>query len=115
MTRISAFATATAVASLLLGCAVKRDVAMTGEITLRGTVMPVGGIKEKLLAAHRAGMRTILIPSRNERDLDDIPSDVRKDLDIHLVKRIDDILPLVLSEPVAPPPKSVPTPDGSTP
>ena len=105
----------TAVASLLLGCAVKRDVAMTGEITLRGSVMPVGGIKEKLLAAHRAGMRTILIPSRNERDLDDIPSDVRKDLRIHLVKRIEEVLPLVLSEPAAPPPQSVPPPDGSTP
>ncbi|MGH7281939.1 MAG: endopeptidase La, partial [Polyangiaceae bacterium] len=104
----------TAVSSLLLGAPVKRDVAMTGEITLRGTVMPVGGIKEKLLAAHRAGMRTILIPSKNERDLDDIPSDVRKDLDIHLIKRIDEILPLVLSEPIAAKP-SVPPPDASTP
>ncbi|MEO8797809.1 MAG: endopeptidase La, partial [Polyangiaceae bacterium] len=89
----------TAVASLLLGAPLKRDVAMTGEITLRGTVMPVGGIKEKLLAAHRAGMRTILIPAKNERDLEDIPDDVRKDLTIHLIKRVQEILPLVLAEP----------------
>ncbi|HEX7664036.1 MAG TPA: S16 family serine protease, partial [Polyangiaceae bacterium] len=103
----------TAVSSLLLGAPVKRDVAMTGEITLRGTVMPVGGIKEKLLAAHRAGMRTILIPSKNERDLDDIPTDVRKDLTVHLIKRVNEILPIVLSEPIAPP-QSIPPPDGSS-
>ncbi len=88
-----------AVASLLLGCPVKRDVAMTGEITLRGNVLPVGGIKEKLLAAHRAGIRTVLIPFRNERDLDDIPKDVLADLTIHLIKRVDQILPLVLEPP----------------
>ena len=62
-----------AVASLLLGAAVKKDVAMTGEITLRGNVLPVGGIKEKLLAAHRAGIKEVLIPARNERDLEDVP------------------------------------------
>jgi ATP-dependent Lon protease len=90
-----------AVASLLLGCSVKRDVAMTGEITLRGNVLPVGGIKEKLLAAHRAGIRTVLIPFRNERDLEDIPKDVLSDMKIHLIKRVDEILPLVL-EPPAP-------------
>ncbi len=99
-----------AVASLLLNAPLKRDVAMTGEITLRGNILPVGGIKEKLLAAHRAGMKMILIPSQNERDLDDIPSDVRKDLDIHLVKRVSEVLPLVLSEPLAPPPESIPPP-----
>jgi ATP-dependent Lon protease len=99
-----------AVASLLLNAPVKRDVAMTGEITLRGNILPVGGIKEKLLAAHRAGMKMILIPSLNERDLDDIPSDVRKDLDIHLVKRVSEVLPLVLSEPLAPAPESIPPP-----
>jgi ATP-dependent Lon protease len=90
-----------AVASLLLGCPVKREVAMTGEITLRGNVLPVGGIKEKLLAAHRAGIRTVLIPYRNERDLEDIPKDVLVDLKVHLIKRVDEILPLVL-EPPAP-------------
>jgi ATP-dependent Lon protease len=88
-----------AVASLLLGCAVKRDVAMTGEITLRGNVLPVGGVKEKLLAAHRAGIRTVLIPHRNEKDLEEIPKDVLAELKIHLIKRVDEILPLVLEPP----------------
>jgi ATP-dependent Lon protease len=88
-----------AVASLLLACAVKRDVAMTGEITLRGSVLPVAGIKEKLLAAHRAGIKSVLIPFRNERDLDDLPKDVRAELIVHLVKRVDEILPLVLEPP----------------
>jgi ATP-dependent Lon protease len=100
-----------AVASLLLNAPVKKDVAMTGEITLRGNVLPVGGIKEKLLAAHRAGITEVLVPSRNERDLDDVPKDVRSQLKIHLVKRMDEILPLVLEPPVNPPPsESVPPP-----
>jgi ATP-dependent Lon protease len=86
----------TAVASLLLGCPVRPDVAMTGEITLRGNVLPVGGIKEKLLAAHRAGLRMVLIPHRNERDLEDVPSEIRKDLDVRLIRRMDEILALVL-------------------
>jgi len=103
-----------AVTSLFLRAPVKRDVAMTGEITLRGNVLPVGGIKEKLLAAHRAGMKEALIPSRNERDLDDVPKDVLSQLRIHLIKRVDEILPLVL-EPLhdAPPPHSVPPAAGS--
>ena len=92
-----------AVASLLLRCPVKRDVAMTGEITLRGSVLPVGGIKEKLHAAHRAGIRTILMPARNAPDLDDVPGDVLSELKIHLVKRVDEILALVLEPPVASP------------
>jgi len=102
-----------AVTSLLLRAPVKRDVAMTGEITLRGNVLPVGGIKEKLLAAHRAGMKEALIPSRNERDLDDVPKDVLAQLRIHLVKRVDEILPLVLEPSIAPPPQSVPPAAGS--
>jgi len=94
-----------AVASLLLKCPVRRDVAMTGEITLRGSVLPVGGIKEKLLAAHRAGIRTIIMPARNEPDLENLPADVRSELKIHLIKRVDEILPLVLEPPApAPPP-----------
>jgi ATP-dependent Lon protease len=93
----------TAVASLLLGCPVKKEVAMTGEITLRGNVLPVGGIKEKILAAHRAGCKVVLIPYRNERDLDEIPKDILADLQIHLIKRVDEILPLVLEPPVVPP------------
>ena len=90
-----------AVASLLLGAAVRKDVAMTGEITLRGNVLPVGGIKEKLLAAHRAGITEVLVPARNERDLDDLPKDVREQLKIQLVKRVDEDLPLVLEPPTA--------------
>jgi ATP-dependent Lon protease len=100
-----------AVASLLLRCPVKKDVAMTGEITLRGSVLPVGGIKEKLLAAHRAGIREVLVPARNEPDLDEVPKDVRSDLKVHLIKRIDEVLPLVLEPPLAPPPAPMP-PDG---
>jgi ATP-dependent Lon protease len=88
-----------AVASLLLGVPLKRDVAMTGEITLRGNVLPVGGIKEKLLAAHRAGIKIVLVPAKNEHDLDDIPKDVRDELEIHLIKRVDEVLPLVLQPP----------------
>jgi ATP-dependent Lon protease len=89
-----------AVASLLLQCPIKRDVAMTGEITLRGNVLPVGGVKEKLLAAHRAGIKTVLIPARNERDLDDLPKDVREQMKVILIKRVEEILPLILEPPV---------------
>lgn len=92
-----------AVASLLLRCPVKRDVAMTGEITLRGSVLPVGGIKEKLLAAHRAGIREVLVPARNERDLEDIPKDIRSELKVHLIKRVDEVLALVLEPPIVVP------------
>ncbi len=91
----------TAVASLLLGYAVRRDFAMTGEITLRGAVLPVGGIKEKLLAAHRAGIREVLIPEKNKQDLDDVPNDVRAELKIHLISRVDQVLPLVLEPKVS--------------
>jgi ATP-dependent Lon protease len=98
-----------AVTSLLLAAPVKKDVAMTGEITLRGNVLPVGGIKEKLLAAHRAGIKEVLVPARNERDLEDIPKDIRDQMKIHLVKRIDEVLPIVLEPPRA----SVPPDHGS--
>src|SRR4051812_610582 len=86
----------TAVTSLLLNAPVRSDLAMTGEISLRGRVMPVGGIKEKLLAAHRAGIKHVLIPEQNRRDLDDVPEDVKDDLKITLISRMDEILPLVL-------------------
>ena len=92
-----------AVASLFLKCPVRKDVAMTGEITLRGSVLPVGGIKEKLLAAHRAGIRAVLVPSRNERDLEEVPSDVREEMTVHLIKRVDQVLPLVLEPPIVDP------------
>jgi ATP-dependent Lon protease len=98
-----------AVSSLLLGAPVKKTVAMTGEITLRGAVLPVGGIKEKLLAAHRAGITEVLVPARNERDLEDVPKDIRDQMKIHLVKRVDEVLPLVLE----PPNPSASTPPGS--
>jgi len=102
-----------AVASLLLGCAVKREVAMTGEITLRGRVLPVGGIKEKLLAAHRAGIKEVLVPDANAADLDEVPKDVMRDMKVHLVKRVDEVLPLVLEPPGETAPTSVvPPPSG---
>ncbi len=65
---------------------------MTGEITLRGKVLPVGGVKEKVLAAHRAGVRCVLLPAENEKDLEDIPADVRADLDFQLVSYADEVL-----------------------
>jgi ATP-dependent Lon protease len=104
-----------AVASLLLNCPLKREVAMTGEITLRGSVLPVGGIKEKLLAAHRAGIKVVLLPKNNLRDLDDIPKDVLAELTIHLIKKVDEILPLVLEPPseVAPMSGAPSTPPGA--
>jgi ATP-dependent Lon protease len=72
---------------------------MTGEITLRGKVLPVGGIKEKVLAAHRAGIRTVVLPRDNERDLEDVPSELRRDLDVVLVEVAEEVLARAL-EPV---------------
>jgi ATP-dependent Lon protease len=86
-----------AVASLLSGRPVRSDVGMTGEVTLRGRVLPVGGIKMKLLAAHRAGLNTVILPKRNERDLDDVPEEVREALNIVLVETIDDALDVALT------------------
>lgn len=91
-----------AVTSLLLGVPLRSDVAMTGEISLRGRVLPVGGIKQKLLAAHRAGIHHVLIPERNRADLDDVPEDIKKELRITLVSKVDEILSLVLEPPTAP-------------
>jgi ATP-dependent Lon protease len=87
---------ATAIASVLTGCPVRREVAMTGEITLRGRVLPIGGLKEKLLAAHRAGIRTVLIPAENERDLEVVPDRVVEELEIIPVKTMDEVLDLAL-------------------
>jgi len=86
----------TALVSSLTGNPVRADVAMTGEITLRGEVLPIGGLKEKLLAAHRGGVKRVLIPYENERDLADIPDNVIGDLEIHPVRWIDDVLTLAL-------------------
>ncbi|MBQ9960347.1 MAG: endopeptidase La [Firmicutes bacterium] len=88
----------TSVISTLTGRAVKKDVAMTGEITLRGKVLPVGGIKEKVLAAHRAGIKRILLPAENKRDIDDIPQSVRKQLDFVLLEKAQDALKYALEE-----------------
>ncbi|MBU3021844.1 endopeptidase La [Aestuariibacter sp. A3R04] len=90
----------TALVSTLTGNPVKCEVAMTGEITLRGEVLAIGGLKEKLLAAHRGGIKTVVIPKDNERDLEEIPDNVKADLDIHPVKWIDDVLDIALQEPV---------------
>jgi len=87
----------TALASLLSGRPVRPEVAMTGEISLQGKVLPIGGVKQKLLAAHRAGITTVIIPARNEIDLDDVPADVREALDVHLVEDISDVLDLALA------------------
>jgi ATP-dependent Lon protease len=91
----------TALVSSLTGNPVRADVAMTGEITLRGEVLPIGGLKEKLLAAHRGGIKRVLIPHDNLRDLKEIPENVKADLDIRPVKWIDDVLELALQEPVS--------------
>jgi ATP-dependent Lon protease len=91
---------ATALVSLLSGRCVREDVGMTGEITLRGQVLPVGGIKEKVLAAHRAGLKTVILPLRNEKDLDDVPEEVRKELEFVLVDRIDRVFEAALCEPL---------------
>jgi ATP-dependent Lon protease len=87
---------ATALVSLITGRAVRSDLAMTGEITLRGKILPIGGVKEKVLAAHRAGLKTVLLPRRNDRDLQDIPQEVRNDIKIVLVDTVDDVLKLAL-------------------
>ncbi|MFQ6371492.1 endopeptidase La [Shewanella sp. YIC-542] len=90
----------TALVSSLTGNPVRADVAMTGEITLRGEVLPIGGLKEKLLAAHRGGIKLVLIPQENERDLEEIPANVVADLQIKPVRWIDDVLKLALERPV---------------
>jgi ATP-dependent Lon protease len=89
---------ATAVISALSGRPVRANVAMTGEITLRGRVLPIGGVKEKLLGAHRAGITDVILPKENEKDLEEVPGNVRKKLDIHLVEHMDEVLRIALGE-----------------
>jgi ATP-dependent Lon protease len=102
---------ASALASLYTGRRVRSDTAMTGEITLSGLVFPVGGVKEKVLAAHRAGIRRIILPDRNEPDIEDIPEDVRKELEIVPAQRISDVLASALEQEVAyPPDRFIPQP-----
>jgi len=92
----------TALASLLSGRLVRSDVAMTGEVSLTGRVLPIGGVKQKLLAAHRAGLTTVLIPARNEPDLEDVPQDVRDRLQIHPVSDVREVLNLALEPATTP-------------
>jgi len=93
---------ASAIVSALTGRPARKRVAMTGEITLRGRVLPIGGLKEKLLAAQRAGVHTVLVPKANEPDLRDVPEETRSQLEIVLVDHMDQVLPRVFGEPVLP-------------
>jgi ATP-dependent Lon protease len=86
----------TALASLLSGRRVRTDVAMTGEVSLTGRVLPIGGVKQKLLAAHQAGITTVVIPKRNEADLDDVPAEVLEKLEVHPVSDVRQVLKLAL-------------------
>jgi ATP-dependent Lon protease len=83
---------ATALASVFTNAPVKKDLAMTGEVTLRGRVLPIGGLKEKTLAARRAGIKTMIIPKENEKDLDDIPAYLRKDMHFIFAATMDDVI-----------------------
>jgi len=89
---------ALALISLCTGRKVKYNVGMTGEITLRGKVLPVGGIKEKVIAAKRAALKTVILPKQNEKDLPDIPDHAKKKLEFRFVENIEDILPLALED-----------------
>jgi ATP-dependent Lon protease len=98
---------ATAILSALSGRPVRSDMAMTGEITLRGKVMAIGGVKQKALAAHRSGIKTLILPVDNKKDLPDIPKDVRKDIRIVWVSRVEEVLqralhPVSVTVPVPP-------------
>jgi ATP-dependent Lon protease len=99
----------TALVSALTRIPVRSDVAMTGEITLRGRVLPIGGLKEKLLAAHRGGVGTVIIPEENRKDLADIPGNVTESLKIRPVKWIDEVLDIALEHPLTPGVRSEPS------
>jgi ATP-dependent Lon protease len=88
----------TAITSLLTGLKVDPAVAMTGEITLRGAVLPVGGVKEKVLAAHRAGIRTVILPDKNRKDLVEVPDEIKNDLKFQFVARMDEVVELALGK-----------------
>jgi ATP-dependent Lon protease len=88
----------TAIVSTLTSAPIRKDVAMTGEITLRGRVLPIGGLKEKILAARRGNIKTVIVPKENESDLRDIPADVLKSMEIVRVETADDVLAVALAE-----------------
>jgi ATP-dependent Lon protease len=92
---------ATALVSALTRVPIRKDVAMTGEITLRGKVLPIGGVKEKVLAAHRAGIKNLILPKDNEKDLADIPKNVLDTLNVYMVQTMDEVLKVALAEPLA--------------
>jgi ATP-dependent Lon protease len=87
-----------ALVSLLTGVRVRYDVAMTGEITLRGRVLPIGGLKEKVLAAHRAGIKRVIVPERNRADLDEVPDEIKKSLEFVFVSRMDQVIEAALED-----------------
>ncbi len=89
---------AVALVSLLTGRPVRKDVGMTGEITLRGQVLPIGGVKEKVLAAHRYGLTTVILPKRNEGDLDDVPEAVRNQMHFIFAERVEEVVDAALTE-----------------
>ncbi len=88
----------TALVSLLTGETVRPAVGMTGEVTLQGRVLPIGGVKQKVLAAHRAGLTEVILPKRNEGDLDDVPEQVRAEMRFHLADDVRDVLGVALAE-----------------
>jgi ATP-dependent Lon protease len=90
----------TSIVSALTGIPVRCDVCMTGEITLRGKVLPIGGVKEKLLAAHRLGLRIAILPKENEKDLADIPLEIQAQMSIHFVESMDEVLQIALERPL---------------
>jgi ATP-dependent Lon protease len=92
----------TSIVSVLTGIPVRKDIAMTGEVTLRGKALPIGGLKEKLLAALRAGTKTVLIPKENEKDLAEIPDNVKEGLELISVESVDDVLKVALTKPLIP-------------
>jgi ATP-dependent Lon protease len=92
----------TALASLLTGRAVRHTVGMTGEVTLQGRVLPIGGLKQKVLAAHAAGLTDVILPERNRADIDDVPEDVREQLTFHPVMTVGEVLELALEQSAAP-------------
>ena len=101
----------TALVSLLTGIKVRHDVAMTGEITLRGRVLPIGGLKEKVLAAHRAGIKRILVPERNRADLEEVPKEVTDELQFFFVSRMDQVLEAALESMPVPLPETTEEPE----